>query len=217
MAGGDRGAAHFVAVARYWTMIVTDASRILRTAAAVLFLAACAGAPPSSAASGGAAGAVAGSAQASPAAAAVAAASPASGPAGSQLGAADPVSAVRALFYDPSHGPTVCVPSTGLTYSQAAGCPVTKRLEARLQSHPTPGANPICRCQNSGDLSLSTTTNDGRSARVHVDDAFAIDHVMLDFLVVNTGGRWFVDDTTCGTDGAASSIYLTPVKNCEGP
>jgi hypothetical protein len=89
---------------------------------------------------------------------------------------------------------------------------VTKRLEVRLQSYPTPNADPVCRCQNFGEPAVSTINNGGRTALLLVEFRLARGGNVLNFLVVTSGGRWFVDDTTCGT--ATSSIYVTPVKTC---
>jgi hypothetical protein len=137
-------------------------------------------------------------------------------PAGAQPGALDPVQAAQMLIL-PLHYPedptqTVCRPAAGTSYSQAAGCPVTKRLEARLQSHPTPNVEPVCRCQNTAPTDITTVSNDGETANLQVTFRFPDKPYSEIFIVVNAGGRWFVDDTTCGT--ANSSIYLTPVKAC---
>lgn len=192
--------------------------RILHMAAVVLMLAGCSAAAPSSPASRG----VASGPTAMPSSA-VPSNDPAPAPGATQalpagaspdrlLGAPNAVSAARAMFYDPAHGPTICWPSSGPRYSQAAGCPVTKRLEVRLQSNPTPNADPVCRCQNFGGPAVSTMNDDGHNALLLVDFSVARGGNVLNFLVVNSDGRWFVDDTNCGT--AASSIYVTPVKTC---
>lgn len=128
-------------------------------------------------------------------------------------GATDPRTAAKALFYNPDAGPTVCRPSRGPAYSAAAGCPVTPRLQQRLQSNPTPGADPICRCQNAVENpSLSIMDQTATNALLLVDFSTLRSGNVLNFMVVASGGRWLVDDTSCGDQ--SSSIYVNPVRPC---
>ncbi|HZT97288.1 MAG TPA: hypothetical protein VFB34_10695 [Chloroflexota bacterium] len=104
-------------------------------------------------------------------------------------------------------------------------CPVTSKLEARLRQNPTSGrgggADPICRCQNvPTDLTftplLRTPTRDvievvwnfGGPSTAHSSSNPAIDYV-----VVNRGGTWLVDDSYC-SGYPTTSIYNSPVGPC---
>jgi hypothetical protein len=147
-----------------------------------------------------------------PAAGAAATAAPAPG-----SGAADAVSAVRALVLDPAGAPGPCRPATGARFSAAAGCPVTRRLQQRLQADPTGGpgggADPVCRCQNaSSPVPVSLVAQGGASATVRAAFGFPGHPDDVQFTVVDLNGRWFVDDTYCAD--LSTSIYQTPVKPC---
>ena len=179
-----------------------------------LALAACGVAPST--------GAAPSSAAPSPAAATLAPAAPATqGPTANPTppgtGAPDPTAAVHALIFSPGAA-TACRPSgSGPRYSIAAGCPVTLRLEQRLESNPTAGtgegADPICRCQNAADPPPVTVVSQaGVSAEVKVSFGFSGHPNDVRFTVVDLGGRWFVDDTYCGDP--STSIYQTPVTGC---
>ncbi len=132
----------------------------------------------------------------------------------SPLGASSPVDAVRALLA--TGGPTLCRPQAGQRWSPEAGCPVTPRLAARLQSDPASasggGADPICRCQNSVPATLE---GGGPSGTAIVRATFQLNPpLVITFIAVQQAQRsgWLVDDQTCGDP--STSIYLTPVRPC---
>ena len=98
-------------------------------------------------------------------------------------------------------------------------CPVTDRLAQRLDSHPTTGAEPLCRCQNYWQQSTVTVTQTP-------DATVWIDHVVLtfgpsstvtiDLRVLRTAGGWMGDDTTCTNHGETTSIYVPDPPPCPG-
>jgi hypothetical protein len=134
------------------------------------------------------------------------------------------VAAVQALLPNPAVGATICQPRSGPHYSGAAGCPVTQRLEQRLQTNPgsgtAGGADPICRCQNANTPPPVTLISQaGASATVQVAFGFPGHPNDVGFSVLSTGGRWYVDDTFCltasgGQPVPATTIYQAPLKAC---
>jgi len=98
-------------------------------------------------------------------------------------------------------------------------CPLTARLVQRLDAHPTPQAEPLCRCQNYWQQSAVTVTRTP-------DPTVWIDHVVLtfgpgatvkiDLRVLQTSGGWMGDDTTCTGQAETTSIYGTSPPPCPG-
>lgn len=98
-------------------------------------------------------------------------------------------------------------------------CPVTSRLAARLDQHPTGQAEPMCRCQNSWQKSSVSTTQTP-------DPTVWIDHVVItfgpavtvtiDLRVMRTSGGWLGDDTTCTGKDETTSIYADTPPPCPG-
>ena len=94
---------------------------------------------------------------------------------------------------------------------------MTSRLGTRLNQHPIPGAEPLCRCQNVWQESAVSSTQTP-------DSTVWIDHVMLTFgpgatvaidvRVLRTSGGWFADDTTCTGQGEQTSIYVQNPPPC---
>lgn len=124
-----------------------------------------------------------------------------------RAGALNPGDAITGLY--PSRWTTdkTCYPDcSGPTYSRAAGCSVTARLESLLQSVHGPGGNPICRCQ---PAVISTTM--GRPditkdrAKVGLTENFdpPLHPQHLQFALLRQNGGWFVDDVT-RNDGSGS-------------
>lgn len=115
-------------------------------------------------------------------------------------GAADPVTAVKALT-----GATAgfCTATSYLV----PPCPVTQRLGARVDaapfSGPAGGAGPLCRCQNQGTLTIALISQSGLSAYVHEDLGFGPPG--LRWTLVEVGGTWYVDDQDTGC--SSTSIY----------
>lgn len=125
-------------------------------------------------------------------------------------GADDPVSAVKPLL---EGGPNACLPKAGPPpWSRAGGCPLTDRLQLRLQTIKI-NASATCRCQNGAPLSYRS---DGGSPTAHVDSTMAFNTPLtITWSVVSEGGRWFVDDSWCGgSSAAATSIYKDPLGPC---
>jgi hypothetical protein len=117
---------------------------------------------------------------------------------------------VKALL----EGPSSCLPKAGPpTYSRAFGCPVTDRLQTRLQTANIP-ANPACRCQNGA---LVTYRSDNGTPTAHVDATMAFSSPLtITWSVVLQDGRWFADDSWCGgSTSAATSIYKDPLGACK--
>jgi hypothetical protein len=113
--------------------------------------------------------------------------------------------------------------STGIACGARTGhydaCPVTGRLASRLDSHPTQGAEPLCRCQNTWQQSSVSVTQTP-------DPTVWIDHVVLSFgpavsvtidvRVLRTPGGWVGDDTTCTGQSEQTSIYTQNPPPCFG-
>jgi hypothetical protein len=103
-------------------------------------------------------------------------------------------------------------------WSQAAGCPVTTRLQQRLRQNPTSGsrggADPICRCQNvPSRLDFRVIQKSNQHDLINVIWPWRPNKAVITFAVVNKSGEWFVDDMYCaGYPG--TSIYSSPVTNC---
>ena len=98
-------------------------------------------------------------------------------------------------------------------------CPVTSRLAQRLDGNPTPGAKPLCRCQNTYQSSSVTTTasHDPSVWTAHVVLTFGPGAtVKMDVLVRRTAAGWLADDTSCTDGGGATSIYSTTPPPCPG-
>ncbi len=98
-------------------------------------------------------------------------------------------------------------------------CPVTARLAQRLDSNPTPGAKPLCRCQNTYQSSSVTVTAspDPSVWSAHVVLTFGPGAtVKMDVLVRRTAAGWLADDTTCSGTGTSTSIYSTTPPPCPG-
>jgi hypothetical protein len=119
----------------------------------------------------------------------------------------DPVAAVKLLIRTQTGEPQHSCDS----YRRADGCPITDRLEARIQVLArTIHASPVCRCQNGpASAAYKTQTQTQTSAVVRGDLTWsAADiHAML-FTLLRSGGTWLVDDVTCATHPGDSSIYL---------
>ncbi len=86
--------------------------------------------------------------------------------------------------------------SNGVVYTRDTGCPITARLEARLQAilSSSRGADPICGCQNFSRLRIVLVNSTADRARVDVTWLdFGPGHTRT-FVVLHQGGRWLVDD-----------------------
>jgi hypothetical protein len=98
-------------------------------------------------------------------------------------------------------------------------CPITSRLAARLDSHPTDGAEPLCRCQNYWQKSTVsvTQTPDPTVWVVHVVLDFGLSPaVKIDVRILHSAGGWVGDDTTCTGHGTDTSIYVQNPPPCPG-
>jgi hypothetical protein len=107
----------------------------------------------------------------------------------------------------------------GATSHHYDNCPLTNRLATRLDSNPTPGAEPLCRCQNTWQsTSISVTQSPDPSVwTTHVVITFGPGAtVKIDLLVRRTAAGWLADDTTCTGQGTATSIYSATPPPCPG-
>jgi hypothetical protein len=131
-----------------------------------------------------------------------------------RTGAANPTAAVTELL--PSARNSPCYPPGGARYDASRGCPVTARLQARLQANPAgpgAGADPVCRCQNANPNAAAAAAAGGATgATVTVDFGFPGSPNVVRFTVLATAGGWLVDETDCGD--ASTSIYNTPLRAC---
>lgn len=100
-----------------------------------------------------------------------------------------------------SNGVVPCSPgqgANGVVYTRDTGCPITARLEARLQQilsgRGGRAADPICGCQNVSRLRITLVDSTAGRARVDVTWLdFGAAHTRT-FVVLKQGGRWLVDD-----------------------
>jgi hypothetical protein len=118
-------------------------------------------------------------------------------------------------FLYPSQAGVAC----GANGGRYDNCPVTSRLAARLDSHPTRGAEPLCRCQNTWQQMTITVTQtpDPQVWTDHVTLVFGPGAtVKIDVLVRRTAAGWLGDDTTCTGQGTPSSIYAPSPPPCPG-
>jgi hypothetical protein len=101
------------------------------------------------------------------------------------------------------------------------GCPFTPRLTSRMQAifsgFNGPGADPVCRCQNSYmSSSVATEVVSGRPV-AHVVLTFgAPPPLKMDWMFVQLGGKWIADDSSCTAQGSSTSIYAN-IPSGEGP
>jgi hypothetical protein len=128
----------------------------------------------------------------------------------------DPYGAAKlGAYLYPSNPGIACGGRTG----HYDACPVTSRLAARLDSHPTQPAEALCRCENTWQQSSVSVTQTP-------DPTVWIDHVVLTFgpgvsvtidvRVLRTSGGWLGDDTTCTGQGEQTSIYAPNPPPCPG-
>jgi hypothetical protein len=96
-------------------------------------------------------------------------------------------------------------------------CPVTARLATRIQQLETPSAagpgpgDLWCRCQNVGNVVMTADVTPTVGI-AHVD--FGTGGNLVDFIMIEQGGRLLVDDTQCTGRGSSTTIYLDPVPLC---
>jgi hypothetical protein len=98
-------------------------------------------------------------------------------------------------------------------------CPVTSRLAQRLDSNPTPQAEPLCRCQNTWQSTAVSVTqsSDPSVWTAHVVITFGPGATeKIDVLVRRTAAGWLADDTTCSGTGSSTSIYSSTPPPCPG-
>jgi hypothetical protein len=97
------------------------------------------------------------------------------------------------------------------------GCPVTSRLASRLDGHPTPQAEPLCRCQNfwqHAQVSVTRTADPNTWLAHIVLDFGGPQPVKIDVAVIATPSGWLADDTTCTGQGPSTSIYVQNPPPC---
>ena len=116
------------------------------------------------------------------------------------------------------NGPSACRHAAADQWSRAVGCPLTLRLQQRMQQNPTigDGFDLICRCRDTGQITISVVAASTSTAQVEVTFRIAnasTAWTKIEFSAVHEGGGWVVDDTFCPV-GPRNSIYDNPVRTC---
>jgi hypothetical protein len=123
-----------------------------------------------------------------------------------------PEDAVNAAFETDWNEGNVCYPvypATSALPSRAAGCPITPRLESKL-NEPNPAGptlNAICRCQSVATaLSLGHVQMSGNKSVFEGTATFDANPRTqhFRFTVVEESGGWLLDDVAC-RDGTGSA------------
>ena len=139
-----------------------------------------------------------------------------------RVGAPTPFDAVTMLLplaeRGSVNGPSACRHVGPDQWSRAAGCPLTLRLQQRMQQHPTidGGFDLICRCRDTGQITISVVAASASTAQVEVTFRIANASTAFSkiaFAAVHEGGGWVVDDAFCAI-GPRNSIYDNPVRTC---
>src|SRR5579859_6210456 len=154
----------------------------------------------------------------------LASASPSASPSTAQaniVGAQWPIDAVAMLLpladLGDAHAPSACRLHGLDRWSREAGCPVTLRLQQRLQeTTSSAGDDPICLCHDHAEITIAETADDSRTSRVTASFRFANASTPsreIGFDVVNEQGGWVVDETFCLV-GPRNSIYDHPIVAC---
>ena len=102
------------------------------------------------------------------------------------------------------------------TYSISHGCPITPRLQRRLQGNPGIEANPVCRCQAvPARVIYFTLSNTGSVALVRARLVYSGTAIRLTFVVLHGRDGWRVDDIYC-TEGTrrATTVYRAHPVDC---
>lgn len=104
----------------------------------------------------------------------------------------------------------------GPQYSIARGCPITPRLQRRLQGNPGIEANPVCRCQAVPiNVMYFTLSKTGSAAVVRARLVYSDSAIRLTFVVLHQRDGWRVDDIYC-TEGrrSATTVYRARLADC---
>lgn len=140
----------------------------------------------------------------------------------SDVGAPTPFDAVTMLLplaeRESVSGPSACRHAGPDQWSRTAGCPVTLRLQQRMQENPTisGGFDIICRCRDTGQITISVVAASVSTARVEATFRIAnasTAFTRIAFSAVHESGGWVVDETFCAA-GPRNSIYDNPVRTC---
>ncbi len=162
-----------------------------------------------------------GSSSPSPSAGASPSVAPSAAPANS-VGAPTPFDAVTMLLplgeRESVNSPSACRHAGPDQWSRAAGCSLTLRLQQRMQENPTIGGgfDPICRCRDTGQITITVVAASASTAQVEVTFRIAnasTAFTKIAFGAVHEGGGWVVDETFCAI-GPRNSIYDNPIKTC---
>jgi hypothetical protein len=138
------------------------------------------------------------------------------------VGAPTPFDAVTMLLplaeRESVAGPSACRHAAADQWSRVAGCPLTLRLQQRMQENPTiaDGFDVICRCRDTGHITISVVAVRASTAQVEVTFRIAnasTASTRIAFSAVHEVGGWVVDDTFCAI-GPRNSIYDNPVRTC---
>ena len=97
-------------------------------------------------------------------------------------------------------------------FQRSRGCPITDRLQQRLNSDAARAFNPVCRCQVAIQADIGEAAANGASAIIPVTFRAPTPYVVT-FVLVRQGQDWLVDDVYCGSD-QSTTIYATPIATC---
>jgi hypothetical protein len=97
-------------------------------------------------------------------------------------------------------------------FQRSRGCPVTDRLQQRLNSDAARGFNPVCRCQAAIPAEVGEAAVTGATAIVPVTFRTPTPY-LITFVLVQQGQDWLVDDVYCGSD-QSTTVYATPIETC---
>ena len=138
---------------------------------------------------------------------------PSGEPPAADNGAKGACEAAKELY--PSSGIT-CAPPQGQTYQSSPNCPLTSSLAQRLDSHPLPGADAICRCQNTYQSASYQVAGPipGLSNEYVVRAKLQFGQLSqsFDVIVSETSSGSLIGDIQCGGGGSATSIMQQPTS-----
>ncbi|MFY9615904.1 MAG: hypothetical protein WAT58_10950 [Candidatus Dormiibacterota bacterium] len=117
----------------------------------------------------------------------------------------------------PDGGKACGKPSADVSLWDYTGCPATTILIARLNKHPIPYAEQLCRCAKpyGTRVFVTTLTTDGAVVRANL----GIDATtqMLDIAIDKSSGSWAAADVTCASRGTSTSIFSDAPTLCYAP
>jgi hypothetical protein len=112
---------------------------------------------------------------------------------------------------------TACGGTGAVTGGDYSACPVTPALKSRLNKHPIPYAEQLCRCSSKyqSRVFVPTLTTDGAVVRVSLGLGAATQQ--LDVGMDKSTGSWQAADITCAFRGTSTSIFSDAPTLCYAP